>query len=131
MVVKKTLRQINALLKNLGTERRVTEESLDITLTASTVVILKKDTRIIGMASLCPIYQLGKKYALINDFVIAQSFQRKGYGVALLEEVKRVAKKDFGISLLHLHTSRKPASLFYQQNGFLKRKGSQVLTCEI
>lgn len=73
----------------------------------------------VGIAALCINgYQKLSKQALLS-IIVAPDCRGKGFGTLMMRELKRAAKEDFGIELLHLEVyDKNPAIRLYQREGF-------------
>jgi len=87
------------------------------------VMVVRDDEKIIGMASVYIMPQIGKMSAQIEDVVVSGSYRGQGLGERLMREVIHVAKEK-GISSLSLtsRSSRVAANKLYQKLGFAVRE---------
>ena len=81
-----------------------------------------KEDKLIGFLSY-KIVQKVTKYLWIDEFEIAKNERRKGYGTELLEEVKRIAKKENVRRIeLNVYNFNKDAIRLYNKLGYTEQR---------
>ena len=83
------------------------------------MIVAKDESRIIGMATIHIVNNMGKRLAHVDDVVISDAYRRRGLGTELMRELINVAKSR-GVSQLRLtsRSARIAANKLYQQLGF-------------
>jgi ribosomal protein S18 acetylase RimI-like enzyme len=85
----------------------------------TSMIVAKDEKRIIGMATIHIINNMGKRIAHVDDVVISDAYRRQGLGTKIICELIDVAKSR-GVSQLRLtsRSARIAANKLYQQTGF-------------
>jgi ribosomal protein S18 acetylase RimI-like enzyme len=83
------------------------------------MIVAKDEKRIIGMATIHIVNNMGKRIAYVDDVVISDAYRRQGLGTKIICELIDVAKSR-GVSQLRLtsRSARIAANKLYQQTGF-------------
>jgi ribosomal protein S18 acetylase RimI-like enzyme len=85
----------------------------------TSMIVAKDEQRIIGMATIHIVNNMGKRIAHLDDVVISDAYRRQGLGTKIIYELIKLAKAR-GVSQLRLtsRSARIAANKFYQQTGF-------------
>jgi ribosomal protein S18 acetylase RimI-like enzyme len=85
----------------------------------TSMIVAKDERRIIGMATIHIVNNMGKRIAHVDDVVISDAYRRQGLGTRIICELINVAKSR-GVSQLRLtsRSARVAANKLYQQIGF-------------
>ena len=85
----------------------------------TTMIVANDEERIVGMATIHIVNNMGKRIAHVDDVVISDAYRRQGLGTKILCELINVAKSR-GVSQLRLtsRSARVAANKLYQQMGF-------------
>ena len=85
----------------------------------TSMIVVKDDILIIGMATVHVVNNMGKRLAHVDDVVISDAYRRQGLGARLMRELINVAKSR-GVSEIRLtsRSARIAANKLYQQIGF-------------
>jgi|SRR3977135_2461872 ribosomal protein S18 acetylase RimI-like enzyme len=85
----------------------------------TSMIVAKDEKRIIGMATIHIVNNMGKRIAHVDDVVISDAYRRQGLGTKIICELIDVAKSR-GVSQLRLtsRSARIAANKLYQQTGF-------------
>jgi ribosomal protein S18 acetylase RimI-like enzyme len=85
----------------------------------TSMIVAKDEQRIIGMATIHIVNNMGKRIAHIDDVVISEGYRRRGIGKKIVGELLDIAKAR-GVSQLRLtsRSARIAANRMYQQMGF-------------
>ena len=83
------------------------------------MIVAKDEKRIIGMATIHIVNNMGKRIAHVDDVVISDAYRKQGLGTKIMRELINVAKSR-GVSQLRLtsRSARAAANKLYQQIGF-------------
>jgi ribosomal protein S18 acetylase RimI-like enzyme len=83
------------------------------------MIVAKDEERIIGMATINIVNNMGKRIAHVDDVVISDAYRRQGVGTKIIRELINVARSR-GVSQLRLtsRSARIAANKLYQQMGF-------------
>jgi len=83
-------------------------------------LVAREDQKIVGVIDIVvhPEFRFGK-IAIIDEFIVDDSYQGKGIGSALLREAEKLAKQ-YGCKRIELHSAleRTDAHKFYQDRGY-------------
>ena len=85
----------------------------------TSMIVAKDEKRIIGMATIHIVNNMGKRIAHVDDVVISDPYRRQGLATRIISELINVAKSR-GVSQLRLtsRSARMAANELYQQMGF-------------
>jgi ribosomal protein S18 acetylase RimI-like enzyme len=85
----------------------------------TSMIVAKDESRIIGMATVHIVNNMGKRLAHVDDVVISDAYRRRGLATKLMRELVNVAKSR-GVSQVRLtsRSARVAANKLYQQMGF-------------
>jgi ribosomal protein S18 acetylase RimI-like enzyme len=85
----------------------------------TSMIVVRDGARIIGMATVHIVNNMGKRLAHVDDVVISDAYRRQGLGTKLMAELISVAKSR-GVSQIRLtsRSARVAANKLYQQIGF-------------
>ena len=85
----------------------------------TSMIVAKDEKRIIGMATIHIVNNMGKRIAHVDDVVISDAYRRQGLGTKIICELIEFAKSR-GVSQIRLtsRSARIAANKLYQQMGF-------------
>jgi ribosomal protein S18 acetylase RimI-like enzyme len=85
----------------------------------TSMIVAKDEKRIIGMATIHIVNNMGKRIAHVDDVVISDAYRKQGLGTKIMRELINVAKSR-GVSQLRLtsRSARAAANKLYQKIGF-------------
>jgi ribosomal protein S18 acetylase RimI-like enzyme len=85
----------------------------------TSMIVAKDEKRIIGMATIHIVNNMGKRIAHVDDVVISDAYRRQGLGTKIICELIKFAKSR-GVSQVRLtsRSARIAANKLYQQMGF-------------
>ena len=123
-----TVRELNALLAQMnkdGDARQGTLADLQEIVADPTaqMFVIRDQEKIIGMATLYSLTQLGKRSGYVEDVVVDSAYRGQGLGAQIMEALIAHAR-DAGMDALHLTSrpAREAANKLYQKLGFEQRE---------
>ncbi|MBI2612291.1 GNAT family N-acetyltransferase [Candidatus Kaiserbacteria bacterium] len=123
-----TLRDINALLKELSQSPEKRECSLELLQMItkspeSELWTVQESGSILGMATLVVVMKPGGITARVEDVVVHENVRGKGFGRMLMEKViERARARGATMAQLNSRPSRGAANALYQKLGFKKHE---------
>ncbi len=113
--------QINALLPKVSSSGMPLSREDMTTLIASSFVFVADDSQagVVGMATLAEYYKPSGHVGMVEDVVVADGWEGKGLGTALMQKVIEQARTDHLKSVaLTSRPSRERARALYERMGF-------------
>jgi ribosomal protein S18 acetylase RimI-like enzyme len=87
------------------------------------LVVLRDETRIVGMATLYVIPKVGKQNGLIEDVIVDETYRGQGLGEKLTARLISIAReKDLSSISLTSNPKRTAAHKLYEKLGFVKKE---------
>jgi N-acetylglutamate synthase-like GNAT family acetyltransferase len=118
------VKEINMLLPQVRSESSQHKGSLSdlqsiVESNVTTMIVAKDSKRIIGMATIHVVNNMGKRIANLDDVVVDNGYRRQGLGTKIIYELIKVAKLK-GVSQIRLtsRSARIAANKLHQQTGF-------------
>jgi ribosomal protein S18 acetylase RimI-like enzyme len=118
------VREINMLLPQVRSDPSQHKGSLSdlqsiVESNVTTMIVAKDSNRIIGMATIHIVNNMGKRIAHLDDVVVDGGYRRRGLGTKIIYELIKVATLK-GVSQIRLtsRSARIAANKLYQQTGF-------------